>query len=144
MNQEIFRPGYSPADEFKFKRALKAGKFEDALRALESFPYGKDEDDEVERAVALVQGYRALAQTLLNQNPEVRRLGRELEAYRLRNEALQKRVETQEKEYQDLRIAVIEEGKAHIETEEERRRLASMLGSRNNSTKKVRTALNQL
>ena len=64
----IFRPGYYFAGEVHFNQALKEKRLEEALEILEKFPYGNNIEEETLRAATLVQGYRALARVLLNEN----------------------------------------------------------------------------
>jgi len=105
MAEQIFKPGYYPAGEKKFREAIAQGDYENAAAILEKLPTGRNVDEEVQRAVALVQGYRHLARLLIEKHPVLR----DVREMQMRYEELQARYEQLNKEAEDLNKGIQEE-----------------------------------
>jgi chromosome segregation ATPase len=123
MAEQIFKPGYYLAGEKKFKQAIEDGDYENAAALLEKFPTGRNADEEVQRAVALVQGYRHLARLLISNQPILRDIGEIRRQY----EVLQARYDQLNKETDDLNKGLREEREASRELRQENTNLEGSL-----------------
>ena len=65
MAERTFSPGYYPAGELEFQRAIKEADYDHAARVLESFPFGRNDEENALRVRAIIQGYRALTKVLI-------------------------------------------------------------------------------